>query len=346
MALRTTESGLRLFEPGHLSVASTGRPAGDSLVPVDIPGDGHSVGIVNLNGREPSVAAKLEIHRRVMADHVFPVSHRVVLGDARRLVGVGDESVHVVVTSPPYFDLVEYDDQDGQLGHLHDYAYFLDELDKVWAECMRVLIPGGKLCIVVGDVCRSRRKFGKHEIIPLHADISVRCRALGFEGLSTIFWYKIANATTEVGGAGAMLGKPYEPNGVVKNDVEFVLRLKKPGPYRKPTPLQRAASLLPPDEYDAAMRQVWADISGASRQRGHPAPFPAALAARLIRMSSYVEDMVLDPFVGTGSTIEAAATTHRSSIGFEIAERYWLDAQRRFGRTLWGQQVVFERGAP
>jgi site-specific DNA-methyltransferase (adenine-specific) len=118
-----------------------------------------------------------------------------------------------------------------------------------------VLIPGGRLCIVVGDVCRSRRRFGKHEVIPLHADILVRCRALGFEGLATIFWHKIANATTEVGGPGAALGKPYEPNGVVKNDVEFILRLKKTGPYRKPTPIQRAASLLPPDEYDAAIHR-------------------------------------------------------------------------------------------
>ena len=136
------------------------------------------------------------------------------------------------------------------------------------------MIPGGRLCIVVGDVCRSRKRFVKHEVIPLHADVLVRCRQIGFEGLATVFWYKIANATTEIGGSGATLGKPYEPNGVVKNDVEFILRMRKPGPYRKPTPLQRAASLLPPEEYDAAMRQVWSDIPGAARPKWAPCAVP------------------------------------------------------------------------
>src|SRR5437870_5027425 len=172
-----------------------------------------------------------------------------------------------------------------------------------------------------------------------------QCQRLGFEGLATIFWYKIANATTEVGGRGAALGKPYEPNGVVKNDVEFILRLKKAGPYRKPTPMQRAGSLFPPEEYDAAMRQVWADIPGASRRNGHPAPFPMALASRLIRMSSYVEDVVLDPFLGTGTTTAAAIETNRNSIGFEIAEEYWKAARERFGPlSLPGNAAVsFER---
>jgi site-specific DNA-methyltransferase (adenine-specific) len=300
-------------------------------------------GIFNLNGREPSVAAKREIHRRVIATHSFSTEHRVVLGDARNLRSVSDEAVHLVVTSPPYFDLVAYEEGDDQLGHVHDYEVFLAQLDLVWRECFRTLIPGGKLCIVVGDVCRSRRKFGKHEIIPLHADILVRCRALGYEDLATVFWYKIANATTEVGGAGAMLGKPYEPNGVVKNDVEYILRLRKPGPYRKPTAIQRAASLISPEEYDAAMRQVWSDIPGASHANGHPAPFPPALAARLIRMSSYVEDTVLDPFVGTGATVQAAAMTNRGSIGYEIAEGYWRQAQKKLGQLDFGSQVLFER---
>lgn len=304
---------------------------------------GPECGIVNLNGREPSVAEKLQIHRRVMASHTFRTTHRLILGDARRMTSMQDESVHLVVTSPPYFDLVNYVDHDDQLGHIHDYAEFLGQLDRVWEECYRALIPGGRLCIVVGDVCRSRRKFGRHEIIPLHADILVRCRFLGFEGLATVFWHKIANATTEVGGPGAMLGKPYEPNGVVKNDVEYVLRLKKPGPYRKPTPLQRAASLLSPEEYDAAMRQVWTDIPGAARTRGHPAPFPPALAARLIRMSSYVEDLVLDPFAGTGSTLLAAVGANRSSVGYEVAESYWREARDHLAQSELGAQIIFER---
>lgn len=290
-----------------------------------------NLGIVNTGGREPSVASKHESYRKVVALAPFKTHHRIVLGDARDMSSVKGESVHLVVTSPPYFDLVEYVDKNGQLGHLHNYKKFLEEIEKVWRECMRVLLPGGRLCIVVGDVCRSRKRYGKHEVIPLHADITVQCRDIGFEGLATVFWHKIANAATEVGGPGATLGKPYEPNGVVKNDVEFVLRFKKDGPYRKPTPLQRAGSFIPPADFDAMMRQVWSDIPGASRRKGHPAPFPQALATRIIRMSSYVEDVVLDPFLGSGTTTAAAIDTQRNSIGLEIAEEYWEAAKERFG---------------
>lgn len=298
------------------------------------------LGIQNLNGREPSVSDKFKIHRRVLQAHHFQTRHRLVLGDARRMDSLADQSVHLAVTSPPYFDLIEYVDCADQLGNLHEYETFLGELDKVWKECMRVLIPGGRLCVVVGDVCRARRRYGKHEVIPLHADILVRCRRMGYEGLATLFWHKIANATTEVGGPGAALGKPYEPNGVVKNDVEYILRLRKPGPYRKPTPLQRAGSMMPPDEYDAAMRQVWADIPGAARRSGHPAPFPVPVASRLIRMSSYVEDIVLDPFVGSGTTTVAAIETNRNSIGFEIEEKYWKAIKTRLAPRLFSDAAV------
>lgn len=303
------------------------------------------LGILNLNGKEPSILAKRRMQQKVSAAYRFKTTHRILLGDARHMDPIEDESVHLVVTSPPYFDLVEYAKHERQLGNLHDYETFLAELDLVWKECLRVLIPGGRLCIVVGDVCRSRRQFGRHEVIPLHADILVRCRKLGFEGLSTILWHKITNAATEVGGPGAALGKPYEPNGVVKNDVEFVLRVKKPGPYRKPTPLQRAGSLLSTEEYDMAMRQVWSNIPGASRRGGHPAPFPVSLAARLIRISSYVEDVIVDPFLGTGSTTLAAIETSRSSIGFEISEEYWQRVKQRLPPLLIPGNVTvsFER---
>ena len=306
-----------------------------------------ALGIENLNGREPSVKEKLRIHRELLERHTFKTSHRILLGDARHMEAVKDESIHLVATSPPYFDLIEYEDGPSQIGHVHDYERFLDEIDKVWKESLRVLIPSGRLCIVVGDVCRARRRYGKHEVIPLHADILVRCRQLGYEGLATIFWHKIANAATEVGGPGAALGKPYEPNGVVKNDVEYILRLRKPGPYRKPTPLQRAGSMLPPEDYDASMRQVWSDIPGASRRDGHPAPFPVTLAARLIRISSYVEDTVLDPFLGSGSTTLAAIETCRNSIGLEIEEKYWKTAKTRLPHSslLANATLEFERTA-
>lgn len=288
-----------------------------------------SDGIHNLNGREPSVESKFVAARRIAKLAPFRTTHELVLGDARRMATVASNSVHLVVTSPPYFDLVAYNDSAEQLGHIHSYERFLGELDAVWRECFRVLIPGGKLCIVVGDVCRSRRQFGTHEVIPLHADILVRLRKMGLETVATILWQKIANAAREVSGRGAALGKPYEPNNVVKNDVEFVLRLRKPGPYRQPTPLQRAGSIIPRDEFHEAMRQVWTDLPGASRRSGHPAPFPVSIARRLMLLHSYVEDTVLDPFVGSGSTTIAAAATHRNSIGYEIDPAYAEIAKRR-----------------
>ena len=287
------------------------------------------LGITNKGGREPSVERKFQLARELAALSPFETEHTFVRGDARAMTRVADDSVHLIVTSPPYFDLVEYREHRSQLGHIHDYERFLRELDKVWQECWRVLIPGGRMCIVVGDVCRSRRRHGVHEVIPLHSDIAVRLRTQGWESVATVFWQKIANVKREASGRGVALGKPYEPNGVVKNDVEFILRLRKPGPYRKPSPLQRTGSIIPRDDYHNAMRQVWTDIPGSSRKQGHPAPFPVTLAERLVLMHSYVEDTILDPFAGTGSLAIAAMNTARNSLSYEIDADYASKAVAR-----------------
>src|SRR5205814_2731000 len=126
--------------------------------------------------------------------------------------------------SPPYWTLKEYNHTAGQMGHIESYEHFLDELDKVWAECHRVLVPGGRICCVVGDVCIPRKKAGRHFVMPLHADIQVRSRKLGLDCLTPIIWHKIANGVTEAEGNGAgFYGKPYQPGAVVKNDVEYIL---------------------------------------------------------------------------------------------------------------------------
>jgi len=158
-----------------------------------------------------------------------PTEHRVLCRDARDLPIIPDESVHLVVTSPPYWNLKKYRDTDGQLGSLADYDVFLKELDRVWAECHRVLVSGGRLVIVVGDVCLSRKKHGAHRVVPLHASIQEHCAALGFHNLAPIIWYKIANAVFEVDNGTSFLGKPYEPNSIIKNDIEFILMDRKPG---------------------------------------------------------------------------------------------------------------------
>lgn len=259
-----------------------------------------------------------------------PTLHRSVHGDARELYGVSANSVHLVLTSPPYWTLKEYRDSDGQLGHIGDYEHFLDELEKVWRRCFEALVPGGRLVCVVGDVCLSRRKNnGRHTVVPLHAGIQERCRLLGFDNLAPIIWNKIANVAHEVenGGAG-FLGKPYEPNAVIKNDIEFILMERKSGGYRSPSDAARVLSVISDENHKTWFTQIWTGITGAST-RHHPAPYPESIAERLIRMFSFVGDTVLDPFSGTATTSVAAMTCGRNSIGYEVDETYVAMARKR-----------------
>lgn len=245
-------------------------------------------------------------------------THHLIRGDARQMAYIEDESVHLVVTSPPYWTLKRYNENEAQLGHVTDYEVFLKELSKVWKEAYRVLTPGGRLVCVVGDVCLSRRLHGRHVVVPLHADICVICRKIGFDNLNPIIWHKIANANYEVNNGTKFLGKPYEPNAIIKNDIEFILMQRKPGGYRQPTDKQRRSSMISKEDYGKWFRQFW-NISGASTKR-HPAPFPLELAYRLVRMFSFWGDIVLDPFCGTGTTMIAAMKCNRNSVGVEVDE--------------------------
>jgi len=259
----------------------------------------------------------------------IPTKHMLNFGDARRMNELEPESVHLVLTSPPYWTLKEYRDSVGQMGHIDDYDEFLTELDKVWAHCFRLLVPGGRLICVVGDVCLSRRKNnGRHTVVPLHASIQDHCRTLGFDNLSPIIWHKISNAVYEVENGSSFLGKPYEPNSVIKNDIEFILMERKSGGYRTPDLATRVLSVISGPNHKEWFQQIWTGLTGAST-RHHPAPYPVELAERLIRMFSFVGDTVLDPFLGTGTTTVAAARTGRNSAGFEVDEHYFDQAHTR-----------------
>lgn len=301
-------------------------PAG--LLPAD------SMADADLKQALPKLAKDRKATDRIKsALATLPTHHELILGDARA-VDIDPGSVHLVVTSPPYWTLKGYPDTDGQLGRMAEYDEFLAELRAVWKKCFDALVPGGRLVCVVGDVCLSRRQnSGRHTVIPLHAGIQEQCRAIGFDNLSPIIWYKIANMQTEASGIGSYLGKPFEPNGVLKNDIEFILMLRKPGGYRSPSPEARILSLISAEDHDAWFRQVWTGLSGAST-RDHPAPYPLELAERLVRMFSFVGDTVLDPFTGTATTQVAASRYGRDSIGIEIEPSYLKIARQRLESLL------------
>ena len=274
--------------------------------------------------------------------------HRLINGDSRDLSFLGDASVHLAITSPPYWNLKRYNEHPDQLGHIQDYEAFLLEIEKVWRHVYRVLVPGGRLVCVVGDVCVARRNFGRHLVFPLHADICVICRRIGFDNLNPIVWHKIANASYEVANGPKFLGKPYEPNAIIKNDIEFILMQRKPGGYRKPTEEQRKESKINKEDFDRWFQQIW-NMTGASTKH-HPAPYPLELASRLVQMFSFVGDTVLDPFCGTGTTMVAALRSGRNSIGVEIDPEYCRMAARYLKAENSGlfatAELLFEKAAP
>ena len=277
--------------------------------------------------KDSGAVAKIEI-----AVKTIPTAHNLLLGDARLLSDIPSESAHLVLTSPPYWTLKEYRDSEAQLGHVDNYDEFLAELDKVWEHCFRILVPGGRLVCVVGDVCLSRRENdGRHTVVPLHASIQEHCRKLGYDNLAPIIWHKIPNAAYEVENGSGFLGKPYEPNAVIKNDIEFILMERKPGGYRSPDMSTKILSLISAENHKKWFQQIWTGLTGAST-RNHPAPYPLELAERLVRMFSFVGDTVLDPFLGTGTTTVAAAKWGRNSVGVEVDPHYFSLAETRISR--------------
>jgi DNA modification methylase len=274
--------------------------------------------------KEKALTAEIE---RILPQ--LPTIHHIFRQDSRE-TQLKPHSIHLMVTSPPYWTLKNYNRSEGQLGYVGDYERFLGELDKVWQHGFEALVPGGRLICVVGDVCLSRRQNkGRHMVVPLHASIQEHCRTIGFDNLAPIIWHKIANAQLEAEGNGSgFLGKPYEPNSVIKNDIEFILMQRKPGGYRTPDLPTRILSIISEENYQSWFQQIWSNLTGAST-RQHPAPFPLELATRLIRMFSFVGDTVYDPFLGTGTTSLAAARCGRNSIGIEVDEEYFSLARTR-----------------
>lgn len=244
--------------------------------------------------------------------------HLIINGDSRDMSLLDDHSVHLIITSPPYWQLKDYDNSN-QIGFHQNYETYINNLNIVWSECYRVLHPGCRLAINIGDQFARSVYYGRYKVIPIRTEIIRFCETIGMDYMGAIIWQKVT--TTNTTGGGAIMGSfPYPRNGIVKIDYEFILLFKKLGTAPKPTIAQKESSLLSIDDWKVFFSGHW-NFPGV-RQSDHMAMFPEELPSRLIRMFSFTGETVLDPFLGSGTTSLAALNNDRNSIGFEVNPDY------------------------
>ncbi len=267
--------------------------------------------------------------------------HKIILGDSRAMTEVQDESVHLVVTSPPYWQLKDYGHKN-QIGFNDTYEDYINNLNLVWNECYRVLHPGCRLCVNIGDQFARSVYYGRYKIIPIRTEIIKFCETIGFDYMGAIIWQKVTTTNT-TGGATIMGSFPYPRNGIVKLDYEFILLFKKLGASPKPTREQKESSKLTTEEWNQYFYGHW-NFSG-ERQEQHLAVFPEELPRRLIRMFTFTNDVVLDPFLGSGTTALAARNLQRHSVGYEINKEYLPIIKNKLNignRDLFGETAKFD----
>ena len=229
-----------------------------------------------------------------------------------------DNSVHLAITSPPYWQLKDYG-TDNQIGFHDTYENYINNLNLVWKECYRTLHNGCRLCVNIGDQFARAVYYGRYKVIPIREEIIKFCENIGFDYMGAIIWQKVTTSNTT--GGGVQMGSyPYPRNGILKLDYEFILVFKKLGDAPKPTKEQKELSKMTAEEWNTFFAGHW-NFAGA-RQNNHIAMFPEELPRRLIKMFSFIGETVLDPFAGSGTTSLAAKNLERNSIGFEINQEF------------------------
>ena len=252
---------------------------------------------------------------------------KIIIGDSRKMLEIKDNSVQLVVTSPPYWSIKNYGVKN-QIGYGQTLHEYLKDLYRVWKESYRVLEPGRRLVVNIGDQFARSIVYGRYKIIPLHAEIIAQCEDIGFDYMGSIIWQKKTTMNT-TGGANVMGSYPYPPNGMIEVDYEFILIFKKPGKSEKIPKEIKEKSKLTKEEWKEYFYGHW-NFAGA-RQIEHEAMFPEELPKRLIKMYTFVGDTVLDPFLGSGTTVKAALNLHRNAIGYEINEKFLEVIKEKLG---------------
>ncbi len=244
--------------------------------------------------------------------------HVLINGDSRNMAKIADQSVHLIVTSPPYWQLKDYGTTN-QIGFHDSYEAYINDLNLVWMECARILHNGCRLCINIGDQFARSVYYGRYKVIPIRTEIIRFCEHIGLDYMGSVIWQK--QTTMHTTGGGAVMGSfPYPRNGILKIDYEFILIFKKQGNAPKPTTEQKEASILTKEEWNEYFKSHWT-FPGA-KQDGHIAVFPVELPLRLIKMFSFVGETVFDPFMGSGTTALAAQISGRNSMGYEINSEF------------------------
>jgi DNA modification methylase len=258
-----------------------------------------------------------------------PTSHHLIVGDSRNMAEVPDASVHLVVTSPPYPKIDLWDDLFHSQG-LYTFDEQHEYLAEVWKECYRVLTIGGMACINIGDALR--KTDGTFQLYPNHTRLTEHFERIGFTSLPYILWKKPTTKPNAFLGSGFL-----PPNAYVTQDCEFILVFRKGQPrVFPPKDLYRYASHYTQAERNKWFTQIW-KLPGArqetSRLDRRVAAYPEEIARRLIRMFSIIGDTVIDPFVGTGTTMKVAMALNRNSIGYEIDKRLIPTIKERFAKA-------------
>lgn len=253
--------------------------------------------------------------------------HKIITGDSRCMAEVPEESVHLVVTSPPYWQLKDYGNG-RQIGFDDSYETYINNLNLVWSECHRVLAPGCRLCVNIGDQFARSVYYGRYKVIPIRTEIIKFCETSGFDYMGAVIWQKVTTCNT-TGGATIMGSFPYPRNGILKLDYEFILIFKKYGTAPGVSHEIKEQSRLTTEEWNQFFAGHW-NIPG-QKQDDHLAMFPEEIPRRLIRMFSFVGDTVLDPFLGSGTTCLAARNQGRNSVGYEVNPEFIGVIRRKLG---------------